>query len=188
MPEEPVPPAAPIAQAVPVAPTVQIPEPQDEVEIPDEELPQAAPEQEPETEPAQQPEETDPEEEIADITEEEVPLAAMNELGSGSPSWALLNLILTILTALASLLTLTFYFVGKRKDEDEDELKRKGLIRVLSILPAVFAVITFILTENMHNPMIIVDKWTVLMLLYAVVNGALAVFSVKKWEKTEEEM
>ena len=36
--------------------------------------------------------------------------------------------------------------------------------------------------------MIIVDKWTVLMLLYAVVNGALAVFSVKKWEKTEEEM
>lgn len=95
---------------------------------------------------------------------------------------------------------LTFYFVGKRKDEDEDErnvrytededeeeLKRKGLVRLLSILPAVFAVITFILTENMRNPMIIVDKWTILMLLYAVVNVVLAVFSIKKREKAEEE-
>ena len=48
--------------------------------------------------------------------------------------------------------------------QGEEELKRKGLIRLLSILPALLAVITFMLTENMRNPMVFVDKWTLLML------------------------
>jgi hypothetical protein len=39
----------------------------------------------------------------------------------------------------------------------------------------------------MRNPMIFVDKWTLLMLLYAVVNAALAILSIKKREKMEEE-
>ena len=55
-------------------------------------------------------------------------------------------------------------------------------------MAAVAALVTFVLTQNMTGEVVIADKWTVLMLLYAVVNGALAVFSVKKWEKTEEEM
>ena len=151
--------------------------------LPEETVPAAEPVEEPET---------------VNIGDEEVPMAEFG--GKGSPAWALLNLILTILTTLVSLLLLTFYFTGKRKededeervrrnteDEDEEELKRKGLIRLLSILPAVFAVITFILTEDMRNPMIIVDRWTILMLLYAVVNVVLAVFAIKKREEKEEE-
>ncbi len=116
----------------------------------------------------------------------------MAVMGDGSGGkWAILNLILTILTVLSSLLMLTFYFVGKRdkeerEEEGEEELKRKGLIRLLSILPALLAVITFMLTENMRNPMVFVDKWTLLMLLYGVMNAALTFFSIKKREERRE--
>ena len=180
--------AAPATPVPPTVPAAEEEEPED-VDIPDEETPQA----EPETESEAQPEDDPIVGGLEDLAEDETPLA----LGEGSGrSWALLNLILTILTALASLLMLTFYFVGKRReDEDEDsmraeeeeeKLKRKGLVRLLSILPAAFAVITFILTEDMRNPMAFVDKWTLLMLLYAVANAVLAFLAVKKWEKEDE--
>ncbi len=192
-------PAVPVAAApaiTPVAPTVpaeQAPEDeQEEAEIGDDDAPLAAPE---EAEGTDAPEGEEP----TVIDDDDTPLAAMGE-GAGR-SWALLNLILTILTALISLLMLTFYFYGKRRqgedeerqymhsaqDGEEEELKRKGLVRLLSILPAVLALITFILTEDMRNPMIFVDKWTLLMLLYAVVNAALAILSIKKREEMEEE-
>ena len=192
-------PAVSVAAApaiTPVAPTVpveQAPEDEpEEEEIGDDDAPLAAPE---EAEGTDAPEG----EESTVIEDDDTPLAAMGE-GTGR-SWALLNLILTLLTALISLLMLTFYFYGKRRqgedeerqymhsaqDGEEEELKRKGLVRLLSILPAVLALITFILTEDMRNPMIFVDKWTLLMLLYAVVNAALAILSIKKREEMEEE-
>ena len=174
-------------------PVEQAPEDEpEEEEIGDDDAPLAAPE---EAEGTDAPEG----EESTVIDDDDTPLAAMGE-GAGR-SWALLNLILTVLTALISLLMLTFYFYGKRRqgedeerqymhsaqDGEEEELKRKGLVRLLSILPAVLALITFILTEDMRNPMIFVDKWTLLMLLYAVVNAALAILSIKKREEMEEE-
>ncbi len=192
-------PAVSVAAApaiTPVAPTVpveQAPEDEpEEEEIGDDDAPLAAPE---EAEGTDAPEGEEP----TVIDDDDTPLAAMGE-GAGR-SWALLNLILTVLTALISLLMLTFYFYGKRRqgedeerqymhsaqDGEEEELKRKGLVRLLSTLPAVLALITFILTEDMRNPMIFVDKWTLLMLLYAVVNAALAILSIKKREKMEEE-
>ena len=134
----------------------------------------------------------EPAEEI-ELEDEEVPLAVNNG------AWALLNLILTILTAIISLALLISYFTregkgdeekalknGEEADEHENDLKRHGLIRILSILPVILAVITFILTENMRNPMIFIDRWTILMLLYMVINITLAVFAVKKREEKEE--
>ncbi len=157
------------------------PEEPQETEIPDAGIPLAGPEDTAGT--------GADSEDFEDIEDEEVPLAVMGD-GSGG-KWAILNLILTILTVLSSLLMLTFYFVGKRdkeerEEEGEEELKRKGLIRLLSILPALLAVITFMLTENMRNPMVFVDKWTLLMLLYGVMNAALTFFSIKKREERRE--
>ena len=136
------------------------------------------------------------ESESSDIGDRNIPLA---DRESGSPAWALLNLILTILTAIISLALLISYFTregkgdeekalknGEEADEHENDLKRHGLIRILSILPVILAVITFILTENMRNPMIFIDRWTILMLLYMVINITLAVFAVKKREEKEE--
>ena len=108
-------------------------------------------------------------------------------------AWALINLICMIGTALISILLLLFYFIGKRKEDDEDEneegeeLRRKGLTRLLSLIPAIAGILLFFLTENMSLPMILVDKWTILMVVILLVNMVLALLSTKKREEEENE-
>ena len=164
------------------------PEPEPEVE------PEAGPEVEPEVTPEEpQPAAPDvgPVEEIVD---EETPLA----MGG---AWALVNLILTVLTVLGSILLLIGY-IGKKQKEREDEngnvilnaegeaetddIKKKGGWRLASIIPAVAAVIAFILTENMRLPMVLVDKWTLLMVIIALVQLLIAYFSKKKTQEPEQ--
>ncbi|MCL2280345.1 fibro-slime domain-containing protein [Candidatus Saccharibacteria bacterium] len=105
--------------------------------------------------------------------------------------WALLNLLLTIGTVLASIIVLILYFV-KRKDEDEEEededeeqIKRHGIVRLLSIVSAAAAVIAFILTEDWTLPMRWVDKWTLLMVLIAVIQIVVVFLARKK--RTDEQ-
>lgn len=103
--------------------------------------------------------------------------------------WALINLICAIITAILCLIMLIRYF-GKRREEDEEtgeetEIKRKGLIRLLSLIPAIAAIIIFILTEDMTLPMQLVDKWTLLMVVILIIQIIVAIFAKKK--KDEEE-
>lgn len=103
--------------------------------------------------------------------------------------WALINLICAIITAILCLIMLIRYF-GKRREEDEEtgeetEIKRKGLIRLLSLIPAIAAIIIFILTEDMTLPMQLVDKWTLLMVVILIIQIIVAFFAKKK--KDEEE-
>ena len=79
-------------------------------------------------------------------------------------------------------------YIGKKREEEEDkqtgkttetEIKKKGLARLLSLIPAIAAVVTFILTEDMSQPMQMVDKWTLLMAVYLVVNVVMAVIAHK---------
>ena len=129
-----------------------------------------------------------------DIADEPTPL----DMGG---AWALVNLILTILTVLGSILLLIGY-IGKKQKEREDEngnvilnaegeaetddIKKKGGWRLASIIPAVAAVIAFILTENMRLPMVLVDKWTLLMVIIALVQLLVAYFSKKKTQEPEQ--
>ena len=159
------------------------PEPQPEPEP----EPQPQPEPEPQPQPTQAPA-------VEDIVDEPTPLA----MGG---AWALVNLILTILTVLGSVLLLIGY-IGKKQKEREDEngnvvlnaegeaemddIRKKGGWRLASILPAVVAVIAFILTENMRLPMVLVDKWTLLMIVIALVQLLVAYFSKKKTQEPEQ--
>ena len=77
-------------------------------------------------------------------------------------------------------------------DEEGEEtlaytLKKKGLWRLSSLIPALAAVIAFILTEDMTQPMILVDRWTILMVIIGLVQVLVAIFSKKKKEEVEEE-
>lgn len=174
-------PAAPPAAPAPAQPAEPEAEPVQEIE--DEETPLASNET---------PEEPEAPAQNIEIEDEETPLAAPG-------AWALLNLILSILTVAVSVILLAGYFFGKKKgkeeedkiqeyqdDEEQEELKRKGLVRILSILPAVVSVIFFILTEDMRNPMIFADRWTLWMLVFAVANGALLLLS-KKTRKDDDD-
>ena len=141
--------------------------------------------------PTAQPTETkQPEPEPEVIEDEETPLAPMP-----TGAWALVNLILMLLTVLASLLLLIGY-LGKKKHTERDEYgnkridytrNKKGFWRVASLIPAIAAVIAFVLTENMKLPMIMVDRWTLLMAVIAVLQLIVAVMSKKQKESQDEE-
>lgn len=81
---------------------------------------------------------------IEDIEDPETPLA-------GPAYWALINLILLVLTILALLK------INKKK------------YTIVSPIAVIGALILFILTENVHNPMIWVDKWTIWQLLVYII-------------------
>ena len=133
-----------------------------------------------------------------DIADNATPLA-----GLGTGAWALINLILTIVTTLLSILLLIGY-VGKKKKalEDEDgnvvldengkevmeyEKNKKGLWRLISIIPALIAIIVFIFTEDMTLPMIFVDKWTILHAVIALVQVVVMVLCKKKKDENDED-
>ena len=106
-------------------------------------------------------------------------------------TWALFNLILTIITALIMLLLMITYFVGRRKKEDEGQektkLKRHLVLRLLTIVVTAGAVIMFVLTQDMSLPMGFYDGWTVWHAVLAIVTLALGLLSRKKAEESEPE-
>ena len=133
-----------------------------------------------------------------DIADNATPLA-----GLGTGAWALINLILTIVTTLLSILLLIGY-IGKKKKalEDEDgnvvldengkevmeyEKNKKGLWRLISIIPALIAIIVFIFTEDMTLPMIFIDKWTILHVVIALVQVVVMVLCKKKKDENDED-
>ena len=123
-----------------------------------------------------------PKAESVDIIENEAPLA-------GNPVWALINLIMTIVTGLISAVLLAGWF-SRKKDENEnenedDKTERKGFVRAASLIPAVGSVIAFILTENMNNPMVLVDRWTILMAVILLIQAAVAILAKKNNKKED---
>ena len=113
--------------------------------------------------------------------------------------WALLNLLCCIVSAIISVLMLA-RMLKKQEEQDEieaeavkaeaeaEEKKERKLKQVSGLLPTVAAIITFILTENIHLPMAWRDKWTPLMVVYAGIALLLAwVTRRKKADKETED-
>ena len=122
------------------------------------------------------------------IADKDIPMAGVEE----NSYWALLNLIMTILTGIISAVLLVGYFGRKEDDEEnddenEDKTNRKGFTRVMSLIPAVGAAIIFILTENMNNPMILTDRWTILMAVILLIQAIVAIFAKKSEDEDEDE-
>jgi len=137
------------------------------------------PEDEPVREPAQ-PDESEPaqpDESTPAPIEQQDP-ADPTAVFSG-PVWALLNLILMILALVFSVILFVMIFTGRKKKEnenadavegEEEETKgKRGLIwRILAIVMGVVSLVVFLLTENLSNPMVFVDTWTLLMVIISV--------------------
>ena len=58
--------------------------------------------------------------------------------------------------------------------------------KVLSVLTALLSIVVFFLTEDMSLPMVIVDKWTIVMVIILVVNIVEFYFG-RKWHEPEED-
>ena len=90
-----------------------------------------------------------------------------------------------LLSVLGCLWLLVTYFIKKRKeDPDTEEEKRShGILRLLSLLFAFMAIITFILTEDVSLSMVMTDNWTVLMLLFAIIQVVFLLLAHKNTDK-----
>lgn len=104
------------------------------------------------------------------IGDEETPLAG------GSSAWALLNLILTILTALGSVVLVIGYFGKKR-----------SIWHLISLIPGIGAIVAFVLTQDMSQKMAFVDRWTLLMVIIAVVQIVIAALGMKNKPESDED-
>lgn len=167
-----VPNVTPVA-ATPVAPTptaaLVSPTPE-AVELADEAIPLAAGEEKEQSEP------------IA-VDEEKTPLA-----GGRGAAWALINFALMNLAIFESVMLLIGYFVKTKNDGEEEKrkLKKKGIFRIISLPIAVISLIVFILTEDITLPTAFVDKYTIVMLIIAIVQTVMVALSNKKYEDEEE--
>jgi hypothetical protein len=135
--------------------------------------------------------------EIINIEDDPTALAS----GAGGAAWALINLIAAILTAVICIILLISLFKRNKDEEDEDDKdkskedeedeekkkKQRFIAKLLSIIPAAAAIIIFLITENMKNPMRWVDKWTILMLIILLVQIILAFFASRKKKKDKDD-
>ena len=119
-----------------------------------------------------------------------------NALGNGG-AWSLFDLICTIVTTILAAIMLVFAIGRNRKEGDDEEeaaaktangeevesdevYKRKRLGRILSIIPAAGAIILFILTQDLTQPMIFFDMWSLAFAIITLVNIVLAIVTRKK--------
>ena len=116
------------------------------------------------------------------ITPERPPLASF-------AAWALLNLILTVVTGLIMIALMVTYFMKRKEDEEqedkEEKVKKHLPLRLITIAATVVAIILFILTENMALPMVFIDQWTIWHVVITAATVVLAALSMKKYEEEE---
>ncbi|MCL2632519.1 MAG: InlB B-repeat-containing protein, partial [Coriobacteriia bacterium] len=114
-------------------------------------------------------------------------------LTPGDRAWALLNLILAVIGVVLAIATLISYF-SKRKETEEDEesnvqttSRKRFALRIFNAILAVTAVILFLLTEDMTQPMIFVDWWTIFHIIIFILQ-AIATVLVRNKKEDEEEL
>ena len=96
--------------------------------------------------------------EVLEIRDEIVPLAASVEEAEETGNWALMNLVLTLISVLTMILTMS----------------RKQASKLLGIVPAVLAVLCFLLTEDMANAMALTDGYTLMMAVFPLASLLIA--------------
>jgi NADH:ubiquinone oxidoreductase subunit 3 (subunit A) len=148
---------------------------------------------------AEEPKAAPPKKEIVDIDEGDAPLSAPDAI----PTWALVNLILAlvgILLAVVAIIRAQLRKKEKREDEEvvyenenENEEREKKLRvqwLVLTIIASIAGIIVFVLTEDMRNLMIYVDRWTIVnaIILAIVTIGYALAFKTRKDEKDENKL
>ena len=100
--------------------------------------------------------------------------------------WALINLIAMLITIILALALIATLIYNKLDEDEEEEVKHKTPLRILSIIVAVVAFVIFVLTENILLPMVLVDKYTLLMIIILIVQIIIAISSKHKVEEENE--
>ena len=151
---------------------------------------------------------TTDEPEVEEVEDEETPLSDgdvedVEDIATPKGNngiWALINLIAAIVTVILGLILLLSK--RHRNDEEEDEEERQARIergeekeqeqkrgwicKVLGVIVAIASVVFFILTEDMSLPMALTDKWTIWMIVIAIVELVLVLVG-RHWKDVDDE-
>ena len=125
------------------------------------------------------------------INDDETPEAAVKG------HWALINLVCALLSVLLGVIVI---LSKRKKDEEEDEDEqvveseeddeetstRHRRWKVVAGIDAIVSVVVFIFTENITLPMQLVDKWTILMVVFLLVN-VVSTYFARKWHEEDED-
>jgi len=131
------------------------------------------------------------------IEEEPVPLAAPEPefvIPSEKPplavfvTWALMNLILTVITAALMVVLLINYSQRVKSEfkENSDNARNHLIIRLGAIAATAIAVILFVVTQDMRLPMFLADNLTLVHFVITAAVAVLAVLGLRKNESKEE--
>ena len=143
-------------------------------------------------------------------TEPETETIPSDPTPKGKPMkvWALLNLILSIITVILGIIMVITFAIGKKDDdenedkehvekmaraegegaEDEDEKKKhRNALKFLGLIPAIGTVILFLLTEDMTAKMVFTDWWTIPTAIITLIAIVLMIVIKNKKNKQEDE-
>ena len=110
------------------------------------------------------------------------PLVAPEQTGA----WAFINLLTVLINFILSIILLLMIYINNRKEDDETEVKNKTLMRICTLIIAIISGIVFLLTEDMTLPMVLIDKWTPLMIIILIFNIIAAILSRRRIKEKEE--
>jgi hypothetical protein len=116
---------------------------------------------------------------ITSIPDTEPPAAPFNQ-----SNWSLFNLILTIITGAIMIALIAIWLSNRKRDED-NAVNWKPAFRVVSIAATAVAVVIFFLTEDLTQPMIMIDNYTIYHALIAAVQVVTAVISRKSTKQVQ---
>ena len=114
--------------------------------------------------------------------------------------WALINLIAAMLSVVLAVAALLAKHAKEEDEEDKDDQvvesenqdddtvasKRHRTWKIVAVIDAIAAVVVFILTENLAHNMVLVDKWTVLMVLFGLIS-IVSTYFARKWHEEDED-
>ena len=113
--------------------------------------------------------------------------------------WALINLIAAMLSVVLAVVALLAkhakdeddedkddQVVANENEDDENESTRHRRWKVIATIDAILAVVVFILTENLAHDMVLVDKWTLLMVLFGLIS-IVSTYFARKWHEEDED-
>lgn len=106
---------------------------------------------------------------VEKVKDEPVPLA-----GNVNTSWALLNMLLAVCTALASGILIAGSLRRKQKGHESGNI---GGMQLMSLIPAAAAIAVFFLTEDMGGSMVFADRHTWMTGILAAVQAAICVLA-----------
>jgi hypothetical protein len=114
---------------------------------------------------------------LVDIVNGNVPL--------GSPvvsqAWSTLSLLLGLIGVVDALILALGFLLGRRKD---DETVRSTVIKAAAIVLGVAVMVVFLMTENLAQPMVWINQWTIPVGIAFVAHlAAIAVYNLLRTKK-----